>query len=257
MMFDEQTFKQPQRWLQSIAIALAVHVAFGYALSNWLPHTVNTPLEPPQAAPLQVTVMPPLPVPLLVPVTTSARIPAAVTVPPPVKTAAATLAAPALPTNAPTAPLPVSVSVPLPLPASVLVANPATVPAASPQALATAAPAAPTVTTPAVAAPVAPPVALALVVKVAAAAKASPAGDIGVSCPQQVQPQMPSRALAEGVAGVVKAQALIKNGSVQTVTIVSGPRVFHNAVRSAMLQYRCVVDVNERWVEQTFNFNIE
>ncbi|WP_374488036.1 energy transducer TonB [Zoogloea sp.] len=62
--------------------------------------------------------------------------------------------------------------------------------------------------------------------------------DIGASCPGQVRPDVPRG--AEGVSGVVKAQALIRDGVVKDVTILSGPKVFHAAVRSAMLQYKCV-----------------
>ena len=35
-------------------------------------------------------------------------------------------------------------------------------------------------------------------------------------------------------------QAVIRDGLVKDVTILSGPKVFHSAVRSAMLQYKCV-----------------
>ena len=53
---------------------------------------------------------------------------------------------------------------------------------------------------------------------------------------------MPRRAIQDGTEGVVKAQILIKNGVVQEVTILSGPRVFHAAVKSAIAQYKCVAD---------------
>jgi protein TonB len=53
-----------------------------------------------------------------------------------------------------------------------------------------------------------------------------------------VRPEVPRG--AEGVSGVIRAQAVIRDGIVKEVTILSGPKVFHSAVRSAMLQYRCV-----------------
>lgn len=64
--------------------------------------------------------------------------------------------------------------------------------------------------------------------------------DIGVSCPTQVRPDYPSRAKHDEIEGIVKAQVLIKDGVVKEVTILSGPRVFHAAVREAIMQYKCI-----------------
>ena len=80
---------------------------------------------------------------------------------------------------------------------------------------------------------------------------------IGLACPTQVAPEMPRKALQDGVEGVVKAQALIRDGVVREVTILSGHRVFHAAVRNAMLQYKCVTDGGEVLATQEFNFKIE
>ena len=80
---------------------------------------------------------------------------------------------------------------------------------------------------------------------------------IGVACPTQVAPEMPRKALQDGTEGVVKAQILIKNGVVQEVTILSGPRVFHAAVKSAIQQYKCVADGPEVLATQEFNFKLE
>jgi periplasmic protein TonB len=80
---------------------------------------------------------------------------------------------------------------------------------------------------------------------------------IGVACPTQVAPEMPRRAIQDGTEGVVKAQILIKNGVVQEVTILSGPRVFHAAVKSAIAQYKCVADGPEVLATQEFNFKLE
>ena len=101
---------------------------------------------------------------------------------------------------------------------------------------------------PAVIAPPAPPA------PVAAGPKRSA---IGVACPTQVAPEMPRKALQDGTEGVVKAQILIKNGVVQEVTILSGPRVFHAAVKSAIQQYKCVADEPEVLATQEFNFKVE
>ena len=80
---------------------------------------------------------------------------------------------------------------------------------------------------------------------------------IGVACPTQVAPEMPRKALQDGTEGVVKAQILIKNGVVQEVTILSGPRVFHAAVKNAIQQYKCVADGPEVMATQEFNFKLE
>ncbi len=92
------------------------------------------------------------------------------------------------------------------------------------------------------------------------AAPAKPApnrNDIGVACPTQVPPEMPRKAMQEGIEGVVKAQIRIKGGVIQDVTIVSGPRVFHAAVKAAMMQYKCVSDGAEVVATQEFNFKLE
>ena len=81
--------------------------------------------------------------------------------------------------------------------------------------------------------------------------------DIGVACPTQVAPEMPRKALQDGVGGVVKAQISIKNGVIQNVTILSGPRVFHAAVKAAMMQYKCSSEGGEVVATQEFDFKIE
>lgn len=81
--------------------------------------------------------------------------------------------------------------------------------------------------------------------------------DIRLACPTQVQPEMPRKALQDGSEGVVKAQALIKEGMVREVTILSGPRVFHAAVKAAMMKYKCTEDTTEILATQEFFFKIE
>ena len=80
--------------------------------------------------------------------------------------------------------------------------------------------------------------------------------DIGVACPTQVRPEIPRRALQEGIGGTVRAQALIVGGTVKEVTVLSGPRVYHAAVRSAMLQYKCSAPDGTLAVQE-FEFRIE
>jgi protein TonB len=80
--------------------------------------------------------------------------------------------------------------------------------------------------------------------------------DIGIACPTQVKPEIPRKALQDGASGVVRAQALIQGGVVKEVTIVSGPRIFHAAVRAAMSQYKCVA-ADGTVAVQEFEFKIE
>ncbi|MDP2370831.1 energy transducer TonB [Rhodoferax sp.] len=118
----------------------------------------------------------------------------------------------------------------------------------------------PVSTAPAIVAAVTPPpapVAIAPPPPPAPPAKVVNKSDIGVACPTQVKPEMPRKATQEGISGVVKAQALIKAGVVKDVTILSGPRVFHAAVRAAMMQYKCISDDSEINATQEFSFTLE
>jgi len=76
--------------------------------------------------------------------------------------------------------------------------------------------------------------------------------DIAASCPTQVRPEVPRG--AEGVSGVIRAQATIRDGVVKEVNILSGPKVFHSAVRSAMLRYKCVSGESDIVAVQQFVF---
>ena len=80
---------------------------------------------------------------------------------------------------------------------------------------------------------------------------------IRLVCPTQVAPEMPRRALKEGIEGVVRAQIRIKDSRIVDVTILSGPRVFHAAVREAMMQYSCATGGAEVVATQDFNFKLE
>lgn len=80
---------------------------------------------------------------------------------------------------------------------------------------------------------------------------------MALRCPTQTPPEMPRKALQDGTSGVVKAQALIRDGVVKEVTIVSGPRVFHAAVRAAMLAYQCHVVPGDVLALQEFVFKVE
>lgn len=81
--------------------------------------------------------------------------------------------------------------------------------------------------------------------------------DMATVCPTQVPPEMPRKAILDGTQGVVKAQATIQDGIVRAVVILSGPRIFHAAVRSAMLQYKCTSGQAEVVAAQDFNFSLQ
>ena len=85
----------------------------------------------------------------------------------------------------------------------------------------------------------------------------TPAVAAELVCRQQVRPDMPALAIEEGIGGTVLARARVLHGRVQEVSIVSGPRIFHEAVRRAMLRYRCE-DLGDRavTVTQEFSFHL-
>jgi len=80
--------------------------------------------------------------------------------------------------------------------------------------------------------------------------------DLTIACPTQAKPQVPEKALREGLSGIVRAQATIMGGVVSAVEIVSGPRVFHAAVREAMQKYRCTAP-DGTVAMQAFEFRVE
>lgn len=117
-----------------------------------------------------------------------------------------------------------------------------------------------TSTAPVIASVATPPPAPAVIAPPAPPAPPKPApnrSDLRVACPTQVPPEMPRKAIQDGSEGVVKAQALIKDGAIKEITILSGPRVFHAAVKAAMMQYKCSADSGEVVATQEFIFKIE
>jgi protein TonB len=102
---------------------------------------------------------------------------------------------------------------------------------------------------PAEPAPIAPP----------AAAPSKPVkADIFVTCPKQVQPELPQRALEDGTGGTVKALLRIHGSHVVDVQFVSGPKLFYSAIRNAVMHYECVATGDEEVIAaQDFVFRIE
>ena len=70
--------------------------------------------------------------------------------------------------------------------------------------------------------------------------------------------ELPDRLIEEGIGGRVRAEAHIKRGKVVEVRILSGHRLLHPIVRSAMMRYECQGSGdNETVAVQDFNFKIE
>ena len=82
------------------------------------------------------------------------------------------------------------------------------------------------------------------------------AADPAAICPNQPTPEYPRKARRLGESGEVRAEFTIKSGSVQKVTILSGPEGFHEAVISAIKNYRCVATENEVIASQSFVFDL-
>ncbi len=214
--------RDPGSRVKGIVIVVALHVLIGYVLVSGMARKglelVKKPLE---AVVIQEVMIPPPPPP-----------------PPPPKKVDQPKELPKVQAPPPPFVPPPDVAPPVTKTAPVIVASPT--PAPAPIAIAPPAPPA----APVAAAPT----------PVAAGPKRA---SIGVACPTQVAPEMPRRAIQSGTEGVVKAQILIKNGVVQEVTILSGPSVFHAAVKSAIAQYKCVADGPEVLATQEFSFKLD
>jgi len=213
--------RDPSSRVKGIVIVVALHVLIGYALVSGMARKgldlVKKPLE---AVVIQEVIIPPPPPPPPPKKVEPPKELPKVQAPPPPFVPPPDLAPPLTNTA------PVIVASPTPPPAPVAIAPPPP-------------PAAPVAVSPA---------------PVAAGPKRA---SIGVACPTQVAPEMPRRAIQSGTEGVVKAQILIKNGVVQEVTILSGPSVFHAAVKSAIQQYKCVADGPEVLATQEFSFKLD
>ena len=212
--------QDPSRRLKGIVVVVALHAFLGYALVSGMARNALTYIKKPlEAVVIQEVIIPPPPPPPPPPPKQieTPKQMPKVEAPPPPFVPPPDVAPPA------TSTAPAIVSVATPPPAPVVIAPPP---------------------------PPAPP-----------APKPVPAGPVrtsmGVACPTQVAPEMPRKALQDGTDGVVRAQALIRDGVVKEVTILSGPRVFHAAVKAAMMQYKCVADSGEVIATQEFGFKID
>ena len=238
------------RW-RGWVIVLLLHLLMAWLLASAVGRKApDSAAKPQQAVVIQeVVIAPPPPLPL-----------------PPIKNPAAraTVNPPLSPPASPTV-NPPAAAAPLPpsLPTATAPPDPVA-PSANTPGLAPTVPGAPTAAEPVARPEPAPPAARAEVPGPAPAVarsldKADKAeqADISIRCPIQVTPLIPRMAQRSGIQGVVKAQALIKDGVVREVTILSGPGVFHAAVREAMLQYRCSVNSVAVLATQDFNFKFD
>ncbi len=86
--------------------------------------------------------------------------------------------------------------------------------------------------------------------------RATSAQEFVASC-KQVQPMMPRLALQQNMGGTVVAQVLMTDGIANDVVIVSGPKVFHDVVRQALLQYDCSGQKYSTFASQEFQFLVD
>jgi periplasmic protein TonB len=87
--------------------------------------------------------------------------------------------------------------------------------------------------------------------------KPSPTIEAAMICPNQVKPEIPRQALIKNIQGLIKVEALVAGGSVKEIHFLSGPSIFHETVRNAMLQYKCAVKNDPVIAVQEFNFHFE
>ena len=217
--------RDPSNWVKGIVVVVALHVLIGYALVSGMARKgldlVKKPLE---AVLIQEVVIPP---------------PLPPTPPPPPQKVEPPKELPKVQAPPPFVPPP-DVAPPVVSTAQVIAASPTPPPA--PVVITPPPPPAPPAPAPAAAAP-------------APVAVGPKRASIGVACPTQVEPLMPDKAYRLNAEGVVKAQFLVKDGSVQVTTItLSGPTVFYDSVRTALKQYKCLVDGSEVLTSQEFTF---
>ena len=83
--------------------------------------------------------------------------------------------------------------------------------------------------------------------------------DMALVCPKQVRPEVPRKAIEDGVEGTVRAEVRVRGGKIVDVRIVAGPRPYHAAVRAALARYECntSADNTETTATQDFVFKLE
>lgn len=80
---------------------------------------------------------------------------------------------------------------------------------------------------------------------------------IGVACSKQAKPQIPARAIRDGISAVVHAELHIRAGKVVEVRFLNGPPLFYEAIRKAVAQYECQALEAELVADQAFSFGFD
>ncbi len=75
-------------------------------------------------------------------------------------------------------------------------------------------------------------------------------------CPIRRYPEMPRRALQDKISGTLEVEALIAEGEVKEVRILSGPPIFELAVVESLMLTRCIKNANGRWLTK-FDFKVD
>jgi protein TonB len=73
----------------------------------------------------------------------------------------------------------------------------------------------------------------------------------------QGRPQFPKEAIVKRINGVVNVTVVVKDGVVAEILQMTGPRVYHNAVKDALAKYRCAASSMPIIASQTFNFQVD
>lgn len=84
-----------------------------------------------------------------------------------------------------------------------------------------------------------------------------PKVEAALICPFQIKPEIPRQAVIKNIEGLIKVEATVVHGAVRDVRFLSGPRIFFDSVRSAMMQYKCAVRADSVVALQEFNFHFD
>ena len=75
-------------------------------------------------------------------------------------------------------------------------------------------------------------------------------------CPIRRYPEMPRRAIQEKISGTLEVEALVDEGEVKEVRVLSGPPIFELAVVESLMLTRCIKNANGRWVAK-YDFKVD
>ena len=76
-------------------------------------------------------------------------------------------------------------------------------------------------------------------------------------CPTRSSPVFPREALFNDISGTVVVKVRIAQGEVAEVIEITGPKVFHAAVSTALATYRCQHSETPVIASQSFTFKVE